>query len=99
MNLGDPTELPQDVVIEVRLSSSGGGSSLVALQKVFANGRQAPLSFDLRYDVSTILETAEYTVEAVIRLGTEVLYATPSPVAVITGGNPTTVELVLTAAK
>jgi len=99
VSLGDPAELPKDAVVEVTLSSSDGQPSLVAMQKVLANGRQAPFSFELRYDVSTILEAGGYTVEAVIRLGTKVLYATPSPVAVITGGNPTAVELVLTAAK
>jgi len=98
VNLGDPAALPKDVVVEITLSSSGGPPSLVAMQKVLAKGRQAPFSFDLRYDVSTILETGEYTVEAVIRVGTKVLFTTPAPVAVITGGNPTTVELVLTAA-
>jgi len=57
---------------------------------------QPPYAFELRYDPRAIVPSRLYAVHARITLAGRLLFTTDTRHGVITNGNPTTVELVLT---
>ena len=59
---------------------------------------QVPLPFELTFDPGRIVATHRYGVRAVIKSGGKVLFQSGSATPVITQGNPTQVQLILTQA-
>ena len=87
--------LPDDAVVDITLddvSLPDAPPETVAETTVLADGRQVPLPFDLRYDVSDIDPDHDYAVRAVIRSADTVLFATEAT-PVLTSGHPARVAL------
>ncbi len=91
--------LPPDAEVEVQLSDVSrmdAPAETIAETTVPPDGRQVPLPFELRYDPGKIEPRNTYAVRASIRSGGRLLFTTTSAYRVITGGNPTHVDLLLT---
>jgi putative lipoprotein len=91
--------LPPDAIAEITLIDAtiqDVAAKVVAKTTVKSEGKQVPLSFALHYDPSRIDKKHLYTARAVIRSGDELLWTTDIARAVITQGNPTDVEIMLT---
>ena len=90
--------LPPDAIAEISLIDASAPDSAPAVAKttVTSNGKQVPLPFSLRYDASRIEKTHLYTAHATITRGGQLLFTTDQVRGVITQGNPTHVDLVLT---
>ncbi|MEO7039632.1 MAG: YbaY family lipoprotein [Gemmatimonadaceae bacterium] len=91
--------LPPDAVAEVSLidaTAQDVAATTVATTMVRSEGKQVPIPFTLRYDASRIDKSHLYTVRAVIKSGAQLLWTTDIVRAVITQGNPTHVDLMLT---
>ena len=90
--------LPADAVAEISLidaSIMDVRTSAIARTTVLSEGRQVPLPFTLRYDARKIDKQHLYTVRAAIRSGGQLLWTTDMVRGVITQGNPTHVDLML----
>lgn len=87
--------LPPDAVIEVRVSdiSRLDVAPLLAETSVHAGGRQLPQSVELRYEAAKVRRDRAYAVRASVRSGGRLIFATEAASRVITGGNPSRVEL------
>jgi len=90
--------LPSDAIAEISLldATVQDTAPVVAKTTVPSNGKQVPLSFSLHYDASRIEKTHLYTVRATIKSGGQTLFTTDQVRGVITQGNPTHVDLMLT---
>ena len=91
--------LPADAVAEISLIDAtvqDAAASVVAKTSVSLDGKQVPLPFSLRYDASRIDKKHLYTARATIKSGGQMLFTTDQVRGVITQGNPTHVDLVLT---
>lgn len=91
--------LPSDAIAEISLvdaTSQDAGAPVVAKVTVQSEGKQVPLPFSLPYDASRIDKTHLYTARATIRSGGQLLFTTDQVRGVITQGNPTHVDLILT---
>jgi hypothetical protein len=66
-------------------------------QQIVTSGRQPPYSFSLPYDPTKIAVNGTYIVQANIRVNGQLRYTTTTAYRVITGGSPTTVNIVLDA--
>lgn len=90
--------LPPDAIAEISLidaTAANASSPPVASTTVQSQGAQVPLPFALHYDAGKIDKTHLYTIRASLMSGGELLFATDIARAVITQGNPTRVDLVL----
>lgn len=97
--------LPPDAVVKVKLSDVSRqdvAAPVIAETRVLSEGRQVPLSFELRYDPKTIEANGVYAVRATIEAGGEsggkMLFTTDTAHLVLTRGNPTQVDLWLVRA-
>jgi putative lipoprotein len=91
--------LPPDAVAEISLIDAtvqDAAAPVVAKATVPSEGKQVPLPFSLRYDASKIDKTHLYTARATIKGGGQILFTTDQVRGVITQGNPTHVDLMLT---
>jgi putative lipoprotein len=90
--------LPGDAIAEVSLlDATVQDTSLVVAKTSFpSDGKQVPLPFSLHYDASKIDKTHLYTARATIKSGGQILFTTDQVRGVITQGNPTHVDLMLT---
>jgi uncharacterized membrane protein len=92
--------LPPDATVNVRLSdvSRMDAPAPVVAETTFASaGKQVPLSFALSYNPSRVEPNHTYAVHAVIRSAGRMIFTTDRAYPVITGGNPTRVDLTLVA--
>jgi len=91
--------LPQDAVLEVWIADETPMALIPILAEAafLTDGKQVPLSFQLWYDPRRVDGTRRYTAHAVIRQDGQILYHTATAIPVLTQGNPTSVELVLTS--
>jgi len=91
--------LPADAVVELSVVDAAAADStsrVLATATVSAAGRQLPLPFSVPFDASRVRKQHLYTLRADIRSGSEMLFTTDIARAVITQGNPTNVDLLLT---
>jgi putative lipoprotein len=94
--------LPPDAVVRVQLSDvSRQDAAAIPVTQVTLSpaGRQVPLPFELRYDPAAIDSTHTYAVRATIESGGRLIFTTTTANMVITRGNPTHVDLVLTGVR
>lgn len=96
--------LPTDAEIKVKLidvsSAQNISGDLIAEDKFPSNGRQVPLSFELRFDKNQIRPNRTYVVEAEIYTGGKLAYKNEKEYAVLTQNNPATnVEIMLVGAS
>jgi putative lipoprotein len=92
--------LPRDAVVEIWITNASPlmlAVPVIGQTVVLAEGRQLPIPFELRYDGKLIDPEHAYAVKAVVRDGGEILFATTTDQLVITKGNPSEVELLVTA--
>ena len=90
--------LPPDAVAEVTLIDAtiqDVAAPVVAKATFPSEGKQVPLPFSLRYDAGKLDKTHLYTVRATIKSGGQMLFTTDQVRGVITQGNPTHVDLML----
>lgn len=94
----EPVALPPNAVVAISIvdaSAADSASSVIASDTVPAQGRQLPLPFAVHYDPHRIDQRHLYVIRATIRSGGETLFATDIVRSVISQGNPTSLDLVL----
>jgi putative lipoprotein len=93
--------LPADALVRISLVETPAiGPDAVLVEQVIATrGRQVPIPFELRYDVSTVDSTRTYGIVATVTVGGEIQFDSGSPTVVITQGNPSKVDVVVKQAK
>ena len=90
--------LPPDAVIEVKLldvSRADVQAVTIAEDVIRPGGRQVPIEFELRYDPRRIDQRNRYSIQARILQGNQLRFVSSESYPVITGGNPTTVNVVV----
>ncbi|NWF81886.1 MAG: YbaY family lipoprotein [Chloroflexi bacterium] len=90
--------LPPEAVIQVQLvdvSRADAPAIVLATSSFQAGGRQVPFPFALPYDPARIDERYTYAVQARITLNGQLRFIATERYAVITRGNPTTVEVIV----
>ncbi|HEV7703479.1 MAG TPA: YbaY family lipoprotein [Gemmatimonadaceae bacterium] len=91
--------LPPDAIVDVSITDATVQeveARVVARSTVPSQGKQVPLPFSLHYDAGKLDKTHLYTVLARITSGGQTLFTTDQVRGVITQGNPTHVDLMLT---
>ena len=84
-----PAELPAGAMLQVELREPMlADAPAVNVVELPLDGMNFPVSFDLPYDPATIAADRQYVVAARVLSGSRLLYATLSPVPVLTGGAP-----------
>jgi uncharacterized lipoprotein YbaY len=96
----DRSALPRNSVVTVKLidtSRADAAANVITEQTIDPNGKQVPFAFSLEYKQSQINRRNRYSVRAEIknRAG-RLLYTTDTAVPVLTYGNPSNVEIVVT---
>jgi putative lipoprotein len=94
--------MPPDAVLVVQLmdvSRADAPAEMLGEQRIGFEGRQVPIPFEIDYDPGGINQRHSYTVQARILVGEELRFITSTAHPVITRGNPTTVEVVVTPVK
>src|SRR5512134_1384757 len=84
--------LPPTAVIEVVLqdvSRMDAPAVTISSQRIEANGKQVPFSYELKYDPAQIDEKNTYAVRATIKDGGKLLFTSTTHTPVITRGAPT----------
>lgn len=90
--------LPNNAVVTFQLldaSRAGAAAIVLSEQKITTDGKQAPFQFDLPYEPARIQQNGSYVVRGDIAVDGRLRYTTTSQYRVITGGNPTTVTIIL----
>jgi heat shock protein HslJ len=90
--------LPPDAMIDVWLVDTTPViqfTPLIAEATIRAGGMQPPIAFELPFDNARIVGEHSYGVRAAIRSGRKVLFETPGPSPVLTGGHPARADLAL----
>lgn len=98
LTFGELATLGDEAVVEVELAdvSVAGPAEIVSVQRIRKPG-PFPVHFKLDYPASRIDPTHRYTIQARIREGDQVAYATDAAYPVITAGNPKTIEVAVVA--
>lgn len=94
--------LPPGAVIEVKLldvSRADAPAVTIAEQTVDPAGRQVPIAFELTYDAGHIVPNRRYAVRASILENNRLLFTSTQSYPVITGGNPSKVEIVVSPVR
>lgn len=95
--------LPRNAVITVKLmdvSRADAIGSVVAEQRIEADGKQVPIAFSLGYKPDQIQRRNRYTVQAEIRARNgRLLYISDTAYPVLTQGNPSNVEIVVSQVR
>jgi len=90
--------LPPDAVIEVQLLEVTGADAkakVVAEETSRLGARQVPVPFEIRYDPGKIEASGTYRVSARILIHGQPQFVTAQPYLVLTGGNPSHLDLIL----
>jgi uncharacterized lipoprotein YbaY/heat shock protein HslJ len=90
--------LSPTAVVEVKLvdvSRADGQAVTIAEQRIQPEGRQVPIAFELRYDPSRIQQRRRYVIQARILEDGSLRFISTDAYPVITGGNPSTVEVIV----
>ena len=88
--------LSPDAVVQVQLqdvSRADAPAIVVAEQTIEPKGKQVPIPFTLNYDPARINERSRYVVRAKILVGTTLRFSSTKAYPVITGGNPSNVDI------
>jgi putative lipoprotein len=95
---GELATLSDEAVVEVELAdvSVDGPAEIVSKQRIRKPG-QFPVHFKLDYPAERIDPTHRFTVQARIREGDRLAFATDTAYPVITAGNPKTIEVAVVA--
>lgn len=96
---GELTTLSDEAVVEVELadvSVADGPAEIMSSQRIRKPG-PFPVHFKLDYQPERIDPTHRYTVQARIREGDRLAFATDTAYPVITAGNPKTIEVAVIA--
>jgi len=91
--------LPSGAIVKIKLldiSRQDAEAIEIASQTIITKGEQVPIPFELFYDPSKIEEKFTYAVRSEIYLNDQLTFTTGQIYPVITRGNPTEVNLVLT---
>ncbi|MDQ3687265.1 MAG: YbaY family lipoprotein [Acidobacteriota bacterium] len=94
--------LTPGAVVEVKLldvSRADAPSVTIAEQIIKPAGRQVPIEFELRYDPRRIEQNRRYAVRARILEGVKLQFTSTQVYPVITGGNPNTVEVIVSPVR
>lgn len=93
--------LPPTAVIEVKLqdvSRADAPATLIAEQKITAEGKQVPIPFELKFDPAKIEPKHRYTVSARILVGDQLRFISDKAYPVLAGGaGASGVEIVVKA--
>jgi len=90
--------LPANAAIDVRLEdvSRADAPAAVVAENIFAaEGKQVPIPFQLPYSANDIQASHRYQMRAQITVEDKLLFVTTSAYPVLTGGAPSTVNMVL----
>jgi uncharacterized lipoprotein YbaY len=91
-----PVAPPPNGVLEVNFLNLTQQSALVAQQRIGPGGWQVPFSFEIAYDPNAISQNSVYGIQARILVNGQVRFMNLSPVLVLTQGQPSTVQVVVT---
>jgi uncharacterized lipoprotein YbaY len=94
--------MPPDAVLVVQLmdvSRADAPAEMLGEQRVGFEGRQVPIPFEIDYDPARIDQRHSYTIQARILVDGEPRFISSTAHPVITRGNPTTVEVVVTPVR
>ncbi len=94
-------KLPDDATVElklVELDREGRVDRVVATES-YPRPASVPMEYWLPYQPGLISQRQAYGIEGVILSGGKTLFATPRPVPVLTKGNPTRAEIVVTPVR
>jgi putative lipoprotein len=98
VTLAQPGTVPNGAQVEIVLqdvSLADAPAVLIAARRFNTGGRQPPYSFELTYDPAKIDPRHTYAVSARISKGHKLLFTNDTRYPVITGGNPSHVDLAL----
>jgi putative lipoprotein len=98
VTLAQPGTVPSVAQVEIVLqdvSLADAPAVLIAARSFNTGGRQPPYSFELTYDPAKIIPSHIYTVSARISERRKLIFTNDTRYPVITGGNPSHVDLVL----
>jgi uncharacterized lipoprotein YbaY len=89
--------LPPAARVEVQLvdATDPDQTSPLIAERLMDQPGQVPIAFSLAYDPATIQASRTYALRVRIRVGDDVWFASPFDLRVLTGGNPTQVEVQL----
>ena len=90
--------LPPTAVIDVQLqdvSKADAPATLIAEQKITAEGKQVPIPFELKFDPAKIDEKHQYAVSARITVEGQLWFVSDTTYPVVTQGHPSKVDLTL----
>jgi putative lipoprotein len=89
---------PTGAVLTVVLRELKGSTTTVIVTQSFpVNGKPSPFSFTMTYDPARIDQNLDYRAEAAFAVNGQVRYRTTTQYPVLTKGNPTTVNMTLSA--
>jgi uncharacterized lipoprotein YbaY len=94
--------MPPDAVLVVQLmdvSRADARTEMLGEQRVGFEGRQVPIPFEIDFDPARIDQRHSYSVQARILVDGEPRFISSTAHPVITRGNPTTVEVVVTPVR
>ena len=84
-----------EVHVELRDVPPPNGEPTLIAKKVITRPGQVPVAFSLEYDPSRIVDGHSYVVSARIADRGQLAFVTESPIPVLTGGVPPTVEILV----
>ncbi len=88
--------LPPSAILSVQLldlTRASASTVVLAEQTIRTNGRQMPLNFEILYDPALIQDNHRYAVRARVLIDGALALTSPQTYPVITGGNPSRVEV------
>ncbi|MBF2083338.1 YbaY family lipoprotein [Thermoleptolyngbya sp. C42_A2020_037] len=88
--------LPPNTMLSVQLldlTRASASTVVLAEQTIRTNGRQMPLNFEILYDPALIQDNHRYAVRARVLINGAIALTSPQTYPVITGGNPSRVEV------
>jgi putative lipoprotein len=91
--------LPRQALIQVQLldvSAADMPAKVIAKENVTLGKRQAPVPFELKFDAGKIDAKHKYAVSAQVVVAGELRFVSDRPYVVLTAGNPSHVEMILT---
>ena len=94
--------LTPDAVLEVKLldvSRADAPSETIASQEIRLEARQVPIAFEIQYDPTHIDPKNRYTIQARILESGNLRFISQQAYPVLTGGNPSTVEVIVGPAR
>ena len=90
--------LPPEANVEVTFSDvsvQDAPAIQLGFQVLKAQGKQVPLPFAIGYDSRQIVSSHTYGVDAKIKIGERVIFASDTTSLVLTQGRPSTIEIIV----